>query len=111
MTIQKAIAAAVVAVTTALLTIIGPGKGFDALGTVDYLALALAVLSSGGLTWYVTKAQYAKAIVAGLTAAITSLIAALADQVVTDNEILVVIMAGLAGSGIVAAVKNGDAPA
>lgn len=109
MTIRKALAAGAVAVVGALLTILGPGDGFGDLSVADGLTVGLAILGSGGVTWYAANGpghEYVKAVVGGLSGGITVLIASLADNAVTDHEILLTVAAALAGAGIVAAVPN-----
>lgn len=105
----KALAAGVASLIMALVTAIGPGQGLGELSVAAWLGVGVAVLGSSAVTWYVANvpgAWHAKSVVGGLSAGMTSLIAALADQEITDTETLMAALAVLVGSGMVASAPK-----
>jgi uncharacterized membrane protein YgaE (UPF0421/DUF939 family) len=105
MTIAKAVAMAVAAAVTALITALDDGEIIPS----ELLTTGIAILGSAGVVWYVTNgpgSEYAKAVVGAITAALTSLVVALGDNVITQQEWLIAIGAAIAASGLVALVPN-----
>jgi hypothetical protein len=111
---MKAIAAIVVSAAAALTTALS-GFGSDAgLGDLDlktWLIAIVAILGSGGLTWWVenvhgTAAGIIKTITAFLTAGIASLVVALDDSVITQAEWLVAFSAAALATGLVYQAKG-----
>jgi hypothetical protein len=85
--------------------------GDSTIGAGDWIAIAIAALGSGGLTWLVTKSTAAKAIVGALSAALGSLSLAVVDgSFVTTQEWLTAALAGLVSLGAVYQIPNSDDP-
>jgi hypothetical protein len=87
--------------------------GDSAITVYDWTIVGGTVLASGGVTWWLTRSTYAKAIGAALTASLGSLSVAVVDgSGVTQQEWLTV---GIAGIGILTAVyqipNSEEAPA
>lgn len=109
----KAIMATILAVATALVTALGtsPQQNLGHLAAVDWLKIIVAILASGGLTWWCQNVPgiaggVIKAFVAGAGAFCTALITAYADQIVTQGELIGAITAGLAAIAAVYQVSN-----
>lgn len=101
----KAIAAAVVAGATAIVTALDD----NTITSAEWLAAVVAVCGSAGVVWYVTNGpggQYAKAIFAGISTLAASLIVAYNDNMVSTQEWLTAGIATLVGLGLVAAVPG-----
>jgi hypothetical protein len=105
MTVAKAIAAALVALGSSLVIALDDGH----ISTAEGITGALAVLGSAGVVWYAMNgagARYVKAVVGAMAAALTVLLVALDDNVITQQEWVSAIVAAIIGLGIVAAVPN-----
>lgn len=109
----KAIVAVLVSLAGAVVTALGtsPEQSFDQLGTKDWLVAIVAVLGSGGMVWLVTNLPglaggIAKALVAGGTAGISSLVVALDDGVINQAEWLTAFSAAVLATGFVYQVAN-----
>lgn len=105
MTVAKAIVAALIAAGTSLATALDDGG----ISTGEWITAALAILGSAGVVWYVANGpgfEYAKAVVGALTAGLTSLLVAIEDDVLTQQEWVTAVVATLLGLGLVAAVPN-----
>ena len=100
----KALLAIVLAATGAIVTAL---EGDQTISVLEWVQIGLFVVGSGGVTWWVTKMQAAKAIVAGLAAALTVLYTAVQDDsIVTNNEWALVALAGLAALAAVYGIPN-----
>ena len=106
---MKAILAIVISAVAALTSALA-GFGSDAsIGDLDWetwLIAILAILGSGGITWWVENVKGVagtaiKTVVAFLTAGIGSLVVALDDRVVTQAELLVAFSAAALATGFV----------
>lgn len=91
----KAILATLISIGAAFATALGtsPQQNLSHLGPVDWLKIILAILASGGFTWWVENVVgvaggIIKAFAAGAGALCTSLITAYADSVVTQGELI-----------------------
>lgn len=105
MTAAKAIMAAIIAVLGALVV----GLDDSTLTAAEWISAVLAVLGSSGIVWYVAngpRAKYAKAVVGGLTAGLTSLVVAVADSVITSTEWVTAASAAAVAVGAVWSVPN-----
>jgi hypothetical protein len=106
----KAILAALIAAGAAIAT----GLDDNTLTWSEWITVALATLGSGGIVWYVANgagAQYAKAVVAALTAALTSLAVAVDDNAITSQEwTTALVAAAVALAGIWAVPNTPQAP-
>jgi sulfur carrier protein ThiS len=81
----------------------------DDISNGEWIAVVLAVLGSGGVVWYVTNGpggEYAKALVGSLTIALGSLATAIEDDVVSSQEWVTAIVAGLGALIAVGVVPN-----
>lgn len=101
----KAILAVVVSAIGALVVALGTGNtDFSDIDAKSWLIAALAVLGSGGLVWLTQNgpaAPYIKAVIAFLTAGISSLVVALDDDVITRAEQLTAFAAAVVATGFV----------
>ena len=104
---MKALLATLIALVAAVVTAL---QGDDVISTGDYIAIGLFILSSGGVTWLVSKWYAGKAVVAAIGAFLTSLTTAVlpigADSAITTFEWLVAILAGLTALGAIYQVPN-----
>lgn len=109
----KAFAALFVAVLAALVTALGPDSAQD-FGDVDtqtWLIALGSVLASGALVWFVQNVPgvaggIIKAVVGGLTAAVSSLVVALDDHSLTRVEQLTALSAFIVGLSAVYQLEN-----
>lgn len=101
----KAILAVVVSALGALAVALGTGAtDFGDIDTKSWLLAALAVLGSGGLVWLTQNgpaAPYIKALVAFLSAGISSLVVALDDDHISRAEQLTAFAAAVVATGFV----------
>lgn len=99
MTNAKAGVAVVIALGVAITAAL---QGDNTIGVQDGIVIALAVLGSGALTWWLDKSQAAKAFAGGLGASLTALGVAISDdQIVTHAEWATAVVGGLiAFSGV-----------
>ncbi len=81
-------------------------EGDNTISIAEWVAIAIFVLGSGGVTWWVSKSQYAKAIVASMGAALVSMYAAVEDEIITRNEWMLIIVAALGALVVVYRVPN-----
>ena len=107
----KALATLAVAVAAALVVALGTTSSGDAgdISTQNWLIAALAVLGSAGLVAFVEnlpEAPKIKAVVAGLSAGIGSLVIALDDNLISQAEWLTAFSAAVAGTGLVYQLAN-----
>ena len=106
----KAILAVVVSAIGALVVALGTGNtDFGDISAKSWLIAALAVLGSGGLVWLTENGPAApaiKAIMAFLTAGISSLVLALDDDVITRAEYLTAAAAAIVATGFVYQAAN-----
>ena len=111
----KAIAALVISAIGATVAVLGTGN--ENVGDLDaraWIEIIIAILASGGLTWFVentTAGPAIKSIQAALTAGFTALLAGYQDGVVTQGEVLTALGAAIVASGVVYQVRNTDEPA
>lgn len=108
----KALLAILISFVGAISTVLVGDESLRSLDVSDWLVIAIATLGSGGLVYLVSKAAAAKAIVGALTAALTSLSAAVAsDQIISSSEWVAAMLAGLVSLGAVYQIPNHeDAP-
>jgi hypothetical protein len=107
-TIAKAIVVTLVAAGAAVYQAL---QGDDTISVQDGFVIALAILGSGGIVWYVSKAQAAKAFVGGLGVALGSLSLAISgDTVVTNAEWIGAAVAGLVAFQAVYWTPNEELP-
>lgn len=112
----KAFIALVVAILAALTTAL---TGYTNIGDIDtrtWLIALGAVIASGALVAFVENVTgvaggIIKAVVAAFGAAITSLITALDDQVLTQVEVLTAISAFVVGLSLVYQIPDPEPPA
>lgn len=108
----KAVAALVVSAIAAAITVLGTGnQNLGDLDTRAWIEIVIAILASGGLTWFVENTSAGpmiKSVQAALTAGFTALLAGYQDQVLTQGEILTALGAAIVASGIVYQVKNSE---
>lgn len=111
----KAIAALVIAILAALITALGvdSGRDFADIDTQTWLIALGSVLASGALTWWAQNVPglaggIIKAVVAASAAAVSSLIVALDDHVVTRVEQVTALSAFVIGLTAVYQIKNND---
>jgi len=105
----KALLAVVISFVGAIAAVLVGDESLSSLDLSDWLVIAIATLGSGGLVYLVTKNTAAKAIVGALTAALTALSAAVAsDQIITTNEWVAAILAGLVSLGAVYQIPNSE---
>ncbi len=101
----KALLAIVVSVLGALVVALGTGAtDFGDIDTQTWLIAVGAVLGSGGLVWFTENgpaAPYIKAVVAFLSAGVSSLVVALDDHVLTRAEQLTAFSAAIVATGLV----------
>ena len=101
----KAILAVAVSALGALVVALGTGNtDFGDISGTSWLVAALAVLGSGGFVWLSKNGPAApaiKAILAFLTAGISSAVVALDDDVFTRAEQLTAFAAAVAATGLV----------
>lgn len=106
----KALAAVVVSALGALTVALGTGvTDFDDIDTKSWLIAALAVLGSGGLVWLTENGPAApaiKAVMAFLSAGISSLVLALDDDVISRAEQLTALAAAIVATGFVYQLTN-----
>lgn len=112
----KAIAAVVVAILGALVVALGTGAtDFGDIDNVTWLTAAGTVLASGALTWWAenvpgTAGGIIKAVIASLTAAVSSLTVALDDDLLTRAEQLTALSAFIVGLTAVYQLRNVPPP-
>jgi len=99
------------------LVVVGGGVaaalGDNTITLVEGLSIAVTALGSGWVVWYCANTRYgkyAKAVVGGVTAGLSSLIVALDDQVVSYQEMTTAAVAAIVALGIVGAVPNDNEP-
>lgn len=106
----KALVAVLVSALGALTVALGTGvTDFDDIDTRSWLVAALAVLGSGGLVWLTENGPAApaiKAVMAFLSAGISSLVVALDDDVLTRGEQLTAFSAAIVATGFVYQLTN-----
>lgn len=111
----KAIIALLVAILAALAGALGvdSSKDFGDVDTQTWLIALGAVLASGALVWFVQNVPgvaggIIKAVVGGLSAAVTSLITALDDHQLTRVEQVTALSAFIVGLSAVYQFKNSE---
>ncbi len=83
--------------------------GDATISLAEGLGIAIFVLGSGGVTWLVSKTAGGKAIVAALSASLTSLVAAVVtDSFVTTQEWITALVAGLVSLSLVYRIPNAE---
>lgn len=88
--------------------------GDNSITWTEGLGIAITALGSGWIVHYVTNpkskyGQYAKSVVAGVTAGLSSLVVALGDDnFVSHQEMVTAIVAAVVALGIVRQVPNAD---
>ena len=106
----KALAAVVVSALGALVVALGTGAtDFDDISTQQWLIAAGAVLGSGGLVWLTENGPAApaiKAVMAFLSAGISSLVLALEDDQLSRAEQLTALAAAIVATGFVYQLTN-----
>jgi hypothetical protein len=109
----KAVIATIVAIAAALVTALGtsPQQNLSHFDTKDWLLVIGAILASGAITWWTQNVpgvagQIIKAVVASAGAFVTALIAAYADNIVTQAELIGAISAALVALAAVYQVAN-----
>jgi hypothetical protein len=106
----KALLAVVVSILGAAAVALGTGAtDFGDIDTKSWLVAALAVLGSGGLVWLTENGPAApaiKAVMAFLSAGISSLVIALDDDVLTRAEQLTAFAAAIVATGFVYQATN-----
>lgn len=104
----KALLAIAVSAGGAIVTAL---DGDNAITIAEALGVAIFVLGSGGVTWLVSKSAGGKAVAAALSAALTSLAAALVtDSYVTTQEWVTAVVAGLSSLALVYQIPNTEPP-
>lgn len=108
----KAILAIVVSAAGALVTALGtsPQQSLGALDAKTWLVAIIAILGSGGVTYFAENGgahTYIKAVVAFLTAGIGSLVVALNDGVITQAEWITAFSASAVALAAVYQISNG----
>lgn len=103
----KAIAGALALALTAWIT----GLQDELMTAQEWVAVSAAFVVGGGAVWLIPNqqsglAKYGKAITAFIAAGLASLWTALNDVVVSQTEVLTIILAMLAVGGVVAIVPN-----
>jgi hypothetical protein len=110
----KAIAALVISAIGAVVAVLGTGD--MSLGDLDaraWIEIIIAILASGGLTWFVQNTAAGpliKTLQASLTAGFTALLAGYQDGVITQGELLTALGAAIAASGFVYQLRNAGEP-
>lgn len=109
----KAILATIIAIGAALVTALGtsPQQNLSHFGTRDWLIVIGAILATSAITWWTENVPglaggIIKAVVASLGAFVTALIAAYADNIVTQAELIGAISAGLVALAAVYQISN-----
>ena len=106
----KALVAVVVSALGALVVALGTGAtDFGDISTQQWLIAAGAVLGSGGLVWLTENGPYAptiKAIMAFLSAGVSSLVLALDDSHLSRAEQLTALSAAVVATGFVYQLAN-----
>lgn len=109
----KAIVATIVAILSALATALGtsPQQNLSHFDTRAWLTVIAAILSTGAITWWTENVPgiaggIIKAVVGSFGAFLTALIAAYADNIVTQAELIGAISAGLVALAAVYQVPN-----
>lgn len=106
----KALAAVIVSALGALVVALGTGAtDFGDISTQQWLIAALAVLGSGGLVWLTENGPHApaiKAVMALLSAGVSSVVVALDDGVLTRAEQLTAVSAAVVATGLVFQLAN-----
>lgn len=101
----KPLVAIVVSAIGAIIAVLGTGdQNLGDLDTRAWIEIIIAILASGGITWFVenTPAGPAiKSIQAALTAGFTALLAGYQDGVLTQGEALTALGAAIVASGFV----------
>lgn len=110
---SKALLATVIAIASALVTALGtsPQQNLSHFDTKDWLTVIGAILASGAITWWTANVPgvaggVIKAVVASAGAFVTALIAAYADNMVTQAELIGAISAALVALAAVYQVSN-----
>lgn len=106
----KALAAIVVSALGALTVALGSGvTDFGDIDTKSWIVAALAVLGSGGMVWLTENGPAApaiKALMAFLTAGLSSVVLALDDDILTRGEQLTALAAAIVATGFVYQASN-----
>lgn len=109
----KAILATLLAIASALVTALGtsPQQNLSHFDTKTWLTVIGAILASGALTWWSANVPglaggIIKAVIASGGAFVTALIAAYADNVVTQAELIGAISAAIVALAAVYQVQN-----
>jgi hypothetical protein len=101
----KAGLAIVVSILGALTVALGSGNtDFSDISAQKWIIAALAVVGSGGLVWWTENGPYAptiKAIIAFLSAGLSSLVIALEDNHINQAEWLTALSAAVLATGLV----------
>ncbi len=110
----KAILAIVVSAIGALVAALGTGAtDFEDIDAKSWLIAAVAVLGSGGMVWLTQNgpaAPYIKAVMAFLTAGISSLVISLDDDHLSRAEQLTALAAAIVATGFVFQFAGKDDP-
>lgn len=108
----KALLAVVVSALGALTVALGTGAtDFADISAQNWLIAAVAVLGSGGMVWLTENGPHAptiKAVMAFLTAGISSLVVALEDDSLTRAEQLTALTVAIVATGFVYQATNED---
>lgn len=115
MTSLKALLAVIVSTAGALVTALGtsPQQSLHHLSTATWLIAVASILGSGGIVWFTENGPahpYIKAVVAFLSAGVSSLVVALNDNVVTQPELLTAFIAAVTATGLVFQATNSARP-